>query len=48
MEEGDQLICYFEEAEHGKISMVMFDLSGTTVYDDTSSDCLYQAAQSLN
>ena len=26
--------------------MVMFDLSGTTVYDDTGvRDCLYQAAQ---
>jgi phosphonatase-like hydrolase len=30
----------------GKISMVMFDLSGTTVYDDTGvRDCLYKAAQ---
>jgi phosphonatase-like hydrolase len=30
----------------GKVSMVMFDLSGTTVYDDTGvRDCLYQAAQ---
>ncbi|MBI4537703.1 MAG: HAD hydrolase-like protein [candidate division NC10 bacterium] len=30
----------------GKLSMVMFDLSGTTVYDDTGvRDCLYQAAQ---
>jgi phosphonatase-like hydrolase len=29
----------------GKISMVMFDLSGTTVQDDTGvRDCLYQAA----
>ena len=29
-----------------KISMVMFDLSGTTVYDDTGvRDCLYKAAQ---
>lgn len=29
----------------GKISMVMFDLSGTTVYDDTGvRDCLYKAA----
>ena len=29
-----------------KIKMVMFDLSGTTVYDDTGvRDCLYQAAQ---
>ncbi len=29
----------------GKVSMVMFDLSGTTVYDDTGvRDCLYQAA----
>jgi phosphonatase-like hydrolase len=29
----------------GKISMVMFDLSGTTVEDDTGvRDCLYQAA----
>ena len=28
------------------ISMVMFDLSGTTVYDDTGvRDCLYKAAQ---
>ncbi len=28
-----------------KISMVMFDLSGTTVYDDTGvRDCLYKAA----
>ena len=30
----------------GKISMVMFDLSGTTVHDDTGvRDCLYKAAQ---
>ena len=30
----------------GKIGMVMFDLSGTTVYDDTGvRDCLYKAAQ---
>jgi phosphonatase-like hydrolase len=30
----------------GKISMVMFDLSGTTVYDDTGvRDCLYNAAR---
>lgn len=30
----------------GKIKMVMFDLSGTTVYDDTGvRDCLYKAAQ---
>ena len=30
----------------GKISLVMFDLSGTTVYDDTGvRDCLYKAAQ---
>ena len=30
----------------GKISMVMFDLSGTTFYDDTGvRDCLYKAAQ---
>jgi len=30
----------------GNVSMVMFDLSGTTVYDDTGvRDCLYQAAQ---
>ncbi len=30
----------------GKISMVMFDLSGTTVYDDVGvRDCLYQAAK---
>ncbi|MBW2123067.1 MAG: HAD hydrolase-like protein, partial [Deltaproteobacteria bacterium] len=29
-----------------KISMVMFDLSGTTVHDDTGvRDCLYKAAQ---
>ena len=29
-----------------KIKMVMFDLSGTTVHDDTGvRDCLYQAAQ---
>lgn len=29
----------------GKVSMVMFDLSGTTVQDDTGvRDCLYQAA----
>ena len=29
-----------------KISMVMFDLSGTTVFDDTGvRDCLYKAAQ---
>ncbi len=29
----------------GKISMIMFDLSGTTVYDDTGvRDCLYKAA----
>jgi hypothetical protein len=29
----------------GKISMVMFDLSGTTVEDDMGvRDCLYQAA----
>ena len=29
----------------GKISMVMFDLSGTTVYDDTGvRDSLYKAA----
>jgi phosphonatase-like hydrolase len=29
----------------GKISMVMFDLSGTTVYDDSGvRDCLYKAA----
>jgi phosphonatase-like hydrolase len=29
----------------GSISMVMFDLSGTTVYDDTGvRDCLYKAA----
>ncbi len=33
----------------GKISMVMFDLSGTTVYDDTGvRDCLYKAAQEYN
>ncbi|MBN2377225.1 MAG: HAD hydrolase-like protein [Sedimentisphaerales bacterium] len=32
-----------------KISMVMFDLSGTTVYDDTGvRDCLYKAAQEHN
>ena len=29
----------------GKISMIMFDLSGTTVHDDTGvRDCLYKAA----
>lgn len=29
----------------GKVSMVMFDLSGTTVHDDTGvRDCLYKAA----
>ena len=29
-----------------KISMIMFDLSGTTVYDDTGvRDCLYKAAE---
>lgn len=33
----------------GKISMVMFDLSGTTVYDDTGvRDCLYKAALEFN
>ena len=33
----------------GKISMVMFDLSGTTVYDDTGvRDCLYQAAREFD
>ena len=33
----------------GKVSMVMFDLSGTTVYDDTGvRDCLYKAAQESN
>ena len=33
----------------GKISMVMFDLSGTTVHDDTGvRDCLYKAAQEFN
>ena len=32
-----------------KISMVMFDLSGTTVYDDTGvRDCLYKAAQEFD
>ena len=32
-----------------KISMVMFDLSGTTVYDDTGvRDCLYKAAEKFN
>ena len=32
-----------------KISMVMFDLSGTTVHDDTGvRDCLYEAAQEHN
>ena len=32
-----------------KVSMVMFDLSGTTVYDDTGvRDCLYKAAQEHN
>ena len=31
------------------IRMVMFDLSGTTVYDDTGvRDCLYKAAQEYN
>ena len=30
----------------GKIGMAMFDLSGTTVYDDTGvRDCLYEAAK---
>jgi len=30
----------------GRISMIMFDLSGTTVFDDTGvRDCLYAAAQ---
>jgi len=30
----------------GKVSMVMFDLSGTTVQDDSGvRDCLYQAAR---
>jgi len=33
----------------GKISMVMFDLSGTTVEDDSGvRDCLYQAAAEFN
>jgi len=33
----------------GKISMVMFDLSGTTVHDDTGvRDCLYEAAKEFN
>ncbi len=33
----------------GKVSLVMFDLSGTTVYDDTGvRDCLYKAAQEFN
>ncbi|MFQ6079291.1 MAG: HAD hydrolase-like protein [Thermodesulfobacteriota bacterium] len=33
----------------GKISMIMFDLSGTTVHDDTGvRDCLYKAAQEFN
>jgi phosphonatase-like hydrolase len=33
----------------GKISMVMFDLSGTTVHDDTGvRDCLFMAAQEFN
>jgi len=33
----------------GKISMVMFDLSGTTVQDDVRvRDCLYKAAQEFN
>ena len=33
----------------GKISMVMFDLSGTTVEDDMGvRDCLYQAAQEFH
>ncbi len=32
-----------------KISMIMFDLSGTTVYDDTGvRDCLFAAAQEYN
>ena len=32
-----------------KISMVMFDLSGTTVHDDTGvRDCLYRAAQEFD
>jgi phosphonatase-like hydrolase len=32
-----------------EIKMIMFDLSGTTVYDDTGvRDCLYQAAQEYN
>ena len=30
----------------GRVSMVMFDLSGTTVHDDTGvRDCLYEAAR---
>ena len=33
----------------GKIGMIMFDLSGTTVYDDTGvRDCLYQAAREFD
>lgn len=33
----------------GKVSMVMFDLSGTTVHDDTGvRDCLYKAAVEFN
>ncbi len=33
----------------GKISMVMFDLSGTTVHDDTGvRDCLYKAAREFD
>ncbi len=33
----------------GKVSMVMFDLSGTTVFDDTGvRDCLYEAAKEDN
>jgi phosphonatase-like hydrolase len=33
----------------GKISMVVFDLSGTTVHDDTGvRDCLYMAAQEFD
>lgn len=32
-----------------KIKMIMFDLSGTTVHDDTGvRDCLYKAAQEFN
>jgi len=33
----------------GKLSMIMFDLSGTTVHDDTGvRDCLYRAAREFD